>query len=115
MLDTSGVVARRTRDLSLGRLVALFVVATVVAMAVLGTLGATGAQAAGFVVNTTDDGSDTDSPGGPYDGVCDADTADGNQCTLRAAIEEANNNGEPDSITIPAEFTIRLTLGELQI
>ncbi|MGF1471233.1 MAG: choice-of-anchor D domain-containing protein [Rubrobacteraceae bacterium] len=84
-------------------------------MAVLGTLGATGAQAARFVVNTTADGSDTDSPAGPYDGVCDAGTADGNQCTLRAAIEEANNNGEPDSITIPAEFTIRLTLGELQI
>jgi CSLREA domain-containing protein len=49
-----------------------------------------------FTVNSTANGSDADTVNGtPHDGVC-ADV-DGN-CTLRAAIEEANANTGPDTI-----------------
>ena len=48
-----------------------------------------------FVVNLTSDESDA-SVGGE---VCDIDLATaGNQCTLRAALEEANVASDPDSI-----------------
>jgi len=43
-----------------------------------------------IIVNTTGDQDDGD----PNDGVCDVDpNQTGNQCTLRAALEEANLRG----------------------
>jgi len=51
----------------------------------------------GFVVNTTGDESDADKG----DGVCDVDLSeDGEQCTLRAAIEEVNLSKGNDTNTI---------------
>ena len=56
---------------------------------------ATQASAATYTVNTTDDTSDA----GTGDGVC----ADGAaKCSLRAAIEESNDNETADVITLPA-------------
>jgi CSLREA domain-containing protein len=52
------------------------------------------AHAATFAVDTVADGSD-DAPG---DGTCSA----GGQCTLRAAIDEANALAGADTITVPA-------------
>jgi len=49
-----------------------------------------------LVVNETGDDEDADRG----DGVCDHNTtAAGEQCTLRAAIQQANDSPEPDSIT----------------
>ncbi|MEA2959383.1 MAG: hypothetical protein QOJ58_5244, partial [Alphaproteobacteria bacterium] len=47
-----------------------------------------------FVVNTLGDAADLS-----LDGVCDTDAAAGNQCTLRAAIQETNGASTDDSIT----------------
>lgn len=48
-----------------------------------------------FIVNTTGDESDADLS----DGICDTDLDEpGNQCTLRAAIEQANHNPGSDRI-----------------
>ena len=59
-------------------------------------LGRNEGQASGpFIVNSTDDTDDADF-GGVFDGVCDDGTG---QCTLRAAIEEANASvGVADTI-----------------
>jgi CSLREA domain-containing protein len=55
-----------------------------------------------FTVNTTGDENDLDFPGGTYDstsdGLRDVDAATGEQCTLRAAIQEANVTQGPDTI-----------------
>lgn len=65
------------------------------------------AQAAGpFTVTTTADTNDAS-----INGVC-ADA--GGQCSLRAAIEEANQSGSPTTINVPAG-TYNLVLGELSI
>jgi CSLREA domain-containing protein len=53
-----------------------------------------GASAATFVVNTTNDTADTT----PGDGTC----SDGANCSLRAAISEANALAGDDVITLPA-------------
>ncbi len=53
------------------------------------------AQGAGFTVNSTADAVDAN----PGDGVC---AAAGGQCTLRAAIMEANALSGADTITVPA-------------
>jgi parallel beta-helix repeat protein len=55
-----------------------------------------------FTVNSTSDFEDINS----VDGVCDADSAVGNLCTLRAAIEQANATSGADVINfnIPAAF-----------
>jgi CSLREA domain-containing protein len=50
------------------------------------TLTGTGNCPAGFVVNSTSDDSDI----APGDGRCDVDQSPGDQCTLRAALEETN-------------------------
>src|SRR6185436_20533357 len=51
--------------------------------------------AAGFVVNTL-----VDAPDETLDGDCDSDVmGTGSQCTLRAAIQEANNTAGDDSIS----------------
>jgi CSLREA domain-containing protein len=56
-----------------------------------------------FRVNTTGDENDLDFPGGTFDnssdGRCDVDgAASGRQCTLRAAIQEANETDGADTI-----------------
>src|SRR4051794_10741711 len=57
------------------------------------------AQAANFHVNSTADASDA-----TLDGTCDDGTG---HCTLRAAIDEANNTPEADTITMDAgRYTI---------
>src|SRR5262245_17972100 len=58
--------------------------------------GIPGVNAAGFTVNSTVDRADA-SPG---DGVCRTTTA--GECTLRAALQEANSSPGPDTITLPA-------------
>jgi CSLREA domain-containing protein len=50
------------------------------------------AQGAGFIVNSTGDGADSNTG----DGVCNDGSG---ACTLRAAIEEANATVKPDEIT----------------
>jgi CSLREA domain-containing protein len=57
------------------------------------------AQAATFTVNRTDD-----TPDAAVGGACDVDLGTtGDQCTLRAAIQAANNSGAgPHTITLPA-------------
>ncbi|MGH3144658.1 MAG: hypothetical protein ACRDTR_02545 [Rubrobacter sp.] len=47
-----------------------------------------------FTVNSTDDTGDISIS----DGTCDSDPVDGEQCTLRAAIEEANHTAGADTI-----------------
>ena len=55
-----------------------------------------------LVVNTTGDESDADKG----DGVCDVDLSkDGDQCTLRAAIEEVNLSTDVDAITFDIPTT----------
>lgn len=62
--------------------------------------------AATFTVNATDDRIDADSA----DGRCDADLATpDDQCTLRAAVQQANASPGADTIMLPAG-TYRLTL-----
>lgn len=55
-----------------------------------------------FTVNSTGDEKDLDFPDGTFDGssdgVCDVDAAAGNQCTLRAAIQQANATSGADTI-----------------
>jgi CSLREA domain-containing protein len=48
----------------------------------------------GLVVNTTEDGADSDTD----DERCDSEPAAGDQCSLRAAIQEANARGGADEI-----------------
>jgi len=60
------------------------------------------AEAVFFAVNvTTDDVDDT-----PGDGLCQTSSGD---CTLRAAVMEANALGGADTINIPILGTIKLT------
>jgi len=55
-----------------------------------------------LVVNTTGDEPDADLT----DGVCDANlSSDGNQCTLRAAIQEANKREGEDTITFESSVS----------
>ena len=55
-----------------------------------------------FTVNRTGDGNDLDFPSGTFDGSsdgkCDTSSKSGIQCTLRAAIQEANETTEADTI-----------------
>ena len=69
----------------------LFALAVVAALAAAGPAGA----AVTFTVNSTDDGRDANFA----DGRCDAVAAEsGNQCTFRAAIEQANETPGADEI-----------------
>ncbi|MGF1470997.1 MAG: choice-of-anchor Q domain-containing protein [Rubrobacteraceae bacterium] len=97
---------KHSPEVGLGRLprassLMLAVAALLVAAIVMASLGAREARAENFVVNSLDD---------PGDGTCDD-----SECTLREAIEEANGNGESDTITFSVTGTIALTDGELQI
>jgi hypothetical protein len=67
-----------------------------------------------FTVNSTGDQNDIDLPGGAFDGSsdakCDVDsTLEGDQCTLRAAIQEANVTAGDDTIDIGVTGTVNLT------
>ncbi len=60
-------------------------------------------EAGDFVVNTTSDESDAN----PGDGVCDVDLSkDGDQCTLRAAIEEVNLSKDTGTITVTFDIPV---------
>jgi large repetitive protein len=62
-------------------------------------LAAPAAWATEFSVNNTNDAPDANTT----DGVCDSNSeVEGNQCTLRAAIREANAQGAADVINVPA-------------
>jgi parallel beta-helix repeat protein len=74
---------------------ALLAAVAVALLAWLVVIPATRVQAATYTVNVTTDGDDL-----AIDGVCDSDAAAGEQCSLRAAIEEANASGENDVIVI---------------
>jgi CSLREA domain-containing protein len=76
-----------------------------VLMLVAVLLACSRAVAAPFVVTTTADGGDT-----VIDGAC---AASGGQCTLRAAIQEANATPEADTITVPAG-TYELTVADAE-
>jgi trimeric autotransporter adhesin len=90
------------------RILAFFVLALFVAVLIALVLGARSAHAKTFTVNITSDENDTDFPGGTFDGSsdgrCDIDSsvATGDECTLRAAIQQANKYPGADTI----EFTI---------
>jgi hypothetical protein len=67
-----------------------------------------------FIVNTNADASDADTS----DGLCDTDLATaGSQCTLRAAVEQANADTGSNNINFAPSVTgtITLTLGELSL
>jgi Right handed beta helix region len=59
--------------------------------------------AATFVVNRTGDAADLH----PGDGKCDSSTSSGNQCTLRAAIQESNALAGADTINFNITTTPR--------
>ncbi|MFT3706940.1 MAG: Calx-beta domain-containing protein [Archangium sp.] len=63
------------------------------------------AWSASFTVNAVLDFNDLT----PGDGVCDGSASAGNQCSLRAAIQEANALAGADTINIPANYAISLT------
>ncbi len=93
------------KTLALGLLVAALVTACVL-------LAAEPAYAATFTVNSTGDHNDLDFPGGTFDGSsdgkCDVDSSTaGDQCTLRAAIQQANKLTGADIIAfnIPSSDT----------
>src|SRR5687768_16302714 len=68
-----------------------------------GGLAVTKARAATYLVNDLGDAADIL----PGDGICDASAAAGGQCTLRAAIQEAENPGG-DEIHFTLTGTINL-------
>lgn len=87
-------------------LVGLAVVAFALVMALV-VAPASRVEAATYAVNIVDTtlvGGTTghaDEADLALDGTCDANAAAGNQCTLRAAIQEANNSTADDIITVP--------------
>lgn len=66
----------------------------VAALLLVSLLAAKPAHAATFTVNQTGDAADANLT----DSVCDASTLSGRQCTLRAAIQEANDTPGADAI-----------------
>jgi uncharacterized repeat protein (TIGR01451 family) len=76
----------------------LIVSVLAVAMIVCATAASPLGAAETFAVNTTSDIPDANLA----DGRCDVDPADGNQCTLRAAVMQANDSTGADTITLPA-------------
>ncbi len=89
----------------LTRWLSRLVVAMLAASLALGVMPIRSVHAATFTVTNTSDRVDINIG----DGICDADPAAGLQCTLRAAIQEANATPAADSITLPvATFTLSL-------
>ncbi len=82
----------------------LFVIAALLAGLALSLLPVPVAHAATFIVDTTDDTDDAT----PGNGVCADSSGD---CSLRAAITEANALAGPDIITLPAgTYTLTITI-----
>ena len=101
----------RSEELRIRTIVVVLLAALLVAMLILVGPGSSSARAdATFTVNSTGDENDLDFPGGVFDGSsdgkCDVSSGvAGDQCTLRAAIQEANLTVAPDTIRfgIPGE------------
>jgi len=69
-------------------------IAVALLLALLVTAGPARSDPVTFTVNSTDDGGDA-----ALNGTCDSDAlAQGDQCTLRAAIQEANHTSDADTI-----------------
>jgi hypothetical protein len=84
-------------------MVTVFMVVLAVGLLMLLALGTPAHADTTFTVNSTGDQNDTDFPGGTFDnssdGKCDVDSGTtGDQCTLRAAIQEANVTTGADTI-----------------
>jgi hypothetical protein len=79
-----------------------FLVALVVASLMLVALGSS-AKATTVTVNSTADFADIK----PGNGVCDADAATGNLCTLRAAIQQANATSGADTVNFNISAAFR--------
>ena len=60
-------------------------------------LGRPAGEGAPFMVNSQADADDTDTS----DGVCDSDAAEGEQCSLRAAVQQANISTGDNTILLP--------------
>ncbi|MGF1473126.1 MAG: CSLREA domain-containing protein [Rubrobacteraceae bacterium] len=90
----AGVVAK----LRMARLAGWLAGAMLIALLVAGTMGAGKAWAETFVVNSLDD---------PGDGTCDD-----SECTLREAIDAANDLGGADTITFTVTGEIELVDSE---
>jgi len=70
------------------------------------------ALAATFTVNAVDERRDA----APGDGSCDADpAAPGEQCTLRAAVQEANATPGADTIVVPRFIFRGVTKGARRV
>ena len=87
----AGMAVRRAMWMGRARTFAFFVLALVI-VALSGVLAAKPAHAKTFIVNSIDDEADKT----PGNGLCQITSAD--QCTLRAAIEEANASAGADTI-----------------
>ena len=82
-----------------GALISLCAAAAVaLLLSLLVAAGPARSAATTFTVTSTGDGDDLDFAGGTFDGTCDADSSAGDQCTLRAAIQEANATTDADTI-----------------
>ena len=110
--------AASTKAMRVGRArtLAFWLVAVLVTASIGVLLGAKPAHANTFNVNSMEDAADNSST----DGECATDFFQSGtepNCTLRAAIQEANVNGETDSISFDPALsgTITLTLGTLVI
>lgn len=93
---------------------ATFSINTILLMFLLLWLASTDIKAATFTVNLATDAVDAN----PADSICDANlVAPGLQCTLRAAIQQANTSLGVDDIafSLGAANAINLTIGELPI
>jgi parallel beta-helix repeat protein len=98
-LNPSGWTTRRAGAAALLTAVAVALLVWLVAVP------ATRVQAATFTVNVATDNADLN----PGDGICDSDAAAGSQCSLRAAIEEADASPAQDVIPIGVAGPIVLT------
>ncbi len=107
MIDFANILKRNFRQVS--RLLPL---AVLLAMLSTTILPIPTAYAATFDVNDAGDAGDV----APGDGVCDSDeVTPGPQCTLRAAIEEANALAGPDTINLTVPGPYQLTAGVLTV
>jgi CSLREA domain-containing protein len=98
------------------RTLAFFVLAMLVAASVGLLLAAKPAHAAmTFTVNSMADAFDNNSTDGECDTTRFPQPGTEPNCTLRAAIQETNANGETDTITFDPALSGTITLGGLKI
>lgn len=98
----AGMLVRRAMRVTRARTFGFFVLALMV-VASIAVLAANRAHAATtFTVNLPSDENDADFPNGNFtgssDGKCDVDPGTGEECTLRAAIQQANVTRGADTI-----------------